>query len=419
MRRCRWLGLRAESERKSARGSTGWFFTRCERVDCHGACGPKTALPMRTLNPAQVEGLAPPLRDPIEYRKSGLSLNHVIGCPLDCSYCVRHLFGNFEMKQPAALMSDEEAVARLVAHRFFVPHSTPLQVFNRATDPFLPSVKMRLFGTLAELDRQGLSNHVLIITRYRITEDDCRRLNAFAHIRITVLVTYSGIADPRLEPVSSAIALESLRIAFANAQRYRVILYWRPLVPGINDSEEHLAKAKTASQHAHAVVCSGLFYRAQIREYYLQNGLEDLYPEVARRKILPRELENRVIESFRQSNLAGKLFRKTSCGVAFAHGLPDYNGHYGIREICDICPAGQVGLCAQEHRRPAESEIDALVKDLGGERCVEVSDRAAIVAGLDEQRRYFIQHRYHYQIHDLKHPHHVGRHGRAEIGWAR
>ena len=26
----------------------------------------------------------------VGYRKSGLSLNHIIGCPLDCGYCVRH-----------------------------------------------------------------------------------------------------------------------------------------------------------------------------------------------------------------------------------------------------------------------------------------------------------------------------------------
>ena len=374
---------------------------------------------MKTLTEAEAAEIAPALRDPIEYRKSGLSLNHIIGCPLDCSYCVRHLFGNFEMKQPTALMSDQDAVERLVAHRFFVPHHTPLQVFNRATDPFLPVVKPRLFATLAELDRRGLTNHVLVISRYRIEEADCKRLNQLANLRLTVLVTYSGISDPRLEPVDSNIALESLRIAHANADRYRVIFYWRPIIPGINDSDAQIERVKAESHHAHAVVFTGLFYRDQIRAYYAQNGLDDLYPEVARRKILPCELERRIVHAFRASGMADKLFRKTSCGVAFAHQVPDYNGHYGIREICDICPSAQIGLCASDHRQPTTAEIDVLVKELGGDRCVEVTERAAIVSGLDEQRRYFIQHRYRYQVHDVKHPHHVGRHGRAEIGWTK
>ncbi len=63
--------------------------------------------------------MRPELADVIEYRKSGLSLNHVIGCPLDCGYCVRHLFANFEMKTPRALMSDEQAVALLTWHKYF------------------------------------------------------------------------------------------------------------------------------------------------------------------------------------------------------------------------------------------------------------------------------------------------------------
>lgn len=40
------------------------------------------------------------LRQIVDYRKSGLSLNHVVGCPLDCGYCVRHLFDNYDMKKP-------------------------------------------------------------------------------------------------------------------------------------------------------------------------------------------------------------------------------------------------------------------------------------------------------------------------------
>src|SRR5262245_40768244 len=93
------------------------------------------------LDDAAQASLQPDLREVIEYRKSGLSLNHVIGCPLDCAYCVRHLFHNYDMKIPRALMSDENAVELLVGHRYFQPHVTPIQFFNRATDPMLPAVK--------------------------------------------------------------------------------------------------------------------------------------------------------------------------------------------------------------------------------------------------------------------------------------
>jgi hypothetical protein len=40
-----------------------------------------------------------------------------------------------------------------------------------------------------------------------------------------------------------------------------------------------------------------------------------------------------------------------------------------------------------------------------------------VVAGLDEQRRYFLQHGHGYQVHDIDKPHHHNRHGRADLGW--
>lgn len=128
---------------------------------------------VRIATAEQRAAMRPELLDVVEYRKSGLSLNHIVGCPLDCGYCVRHLFDNFTMKQPRSLMSDREAVDLLIGHRFFQAHVTPIQILNRATDPMLPVVKPHTFATLRLLDEQGLTNHVLIITRYRVEPDDC------------------------------------------------------------------------------------------------------------------------------------------------------------------------------------------------------------------------------------------------------
>ena len=164
----------------------------------------------------------------IDYRKSGLSLNHVVGCPLDCGYCVRHLFANYDMKRPHLVMTDGAAVDLLIGHWAFRIGVTPIQLFNRATDPFLPGVKEHLFLTLEELDRRGLTNPVLVITRWRVDAGDVERLERLRHIKLTILVTWSGIDDDQIEPVDSAIAENSLRTLGANAVRTKKILYWRP-----------------------------------------------------------------------------------------------------------------------------------------------------------------------------------------------
>jgi DNA repair photolyase len=382
------------------------------RVD---ASAIRRSLPILT-GPARA-GVDPALLDVVEYRKSGLSLNWIIGCPLDCGYCVRHLFGNFAMKAPRALLSDREAFDRLVGHGYFQPDRTPIQLLNRATDPLLPAVKPHTFAMLRMLDDAGYRNHVLIITRWRVDPADCALLNGLQNLRVTLLITYSGIDDERIEPVDSQIAATSLRTAFAHAGRYRVVLYWRPIVPGLNDTPAHLNSAMDLSVFAHATVFTGLFYRDQIRGYYRAQQLPEPYRDTARRKILPEILERRILAAAAARRAGGSvLFRKTSCAVAHAHGMPDYNGHVGISELCDICPATQLARCAAAQRSPDRDQVAQMTTELGGS-LIEITDRAITVTGLHEQHRYLLQHNLGYQVHDVDKPHHSRRHGRADLGW--
>jgi len=372
---------------------------------------------LRLLSAAERAGLSPRMRQVVEYRKSGLSLNHVAGCPLECAYCIRHEYGNWAMKIPRLLMRDEDAVDELLGHRYFAAHRTPLQLFNRATDPMLPSVRPHTLNVARLLDARGLTNHLLIITRWRVDADVCAALNELRHLKVTLLVTHSNIADRRIEPVDSGIARQSLRTAYEHADRYRTVLYWRPIIPGLNDAPADLALAVELSRTAHATVFTGLFYREQIRAYYRDAGIPQPYEDVARRKFLPAELEARIVDYFADQAPGVALFRKTSCGVSHAHGLPDYNGHYGIPELCDICPTGQVARCAAAFQRPDKPTVAAAAAQMGATVFPRITDRAVITVGLDEQRRYWMQHRLGYQVHDADLPHHQHRHGRAEGGW--
>jgi len=376
-----------------------------------------TVVPLLTR--AQRARLPERAREVIEYRKSGLSLNHIQGCPLDCAYCIRHTYGLWDQRQPRALMSDAEAVDQLVSHRYFQTHVTPLQLFNRATDPFLPLVRPHTFAVLEDLDERGLRNHVLVITRHALRLANAERLNRLVNLKLTLLFTYSGIEDARIEPYPSSVAATSLTLMSTfTPRRYRTVLYWRPLAPGLNDSDEHLYRAYELSQHADATVFTGLFYRDQIAAYYLANGLPEPYDETARRKIVPETLERRVLSAFADSS---SLFRKTSCAVSYAHPLPDYNGHVGMRELCDICPLVQFDLCRQAHRVPTAQqmhEVGRALPEAHNLQVVDITERAAAVSGLpDEQSRYYLQHALGFQVHDVRHPHHAHRHGRADIGW--
>jgi hypothetical protein len=172
------------------------------------------------------------------------------------------------------------------------------------------------------------------------------------------------------------------------------------------------------SQQSDATVFTGLFYRDQIADYYRASGLPAPYEQTARRKIVPETLEARVLTVFSGST---SLFRKTSCAVSFVHGRPDYNGHYGVRELCDICPLHQRQRCAGAHRVPTTEQIHEAAQplaDAGQLKVLDISERAAVVSGLgSEHPRYYLQHNLGFQIHDQQHPHYRHRHGRADLGW--
>ncbi len=358
------------------------------------------------------QGLPESLKEVVDYRKSGLSLNHVVGCPLDCGYCVRHLFDNYDMKRPHLVMSDEDAVNALFDHWAFQKDVTPIQIFNRATDPFLTGVKEHLFSTLEQIDERAVSNSVLVITRWKVNKPDIERLEALKNIRLTILVTWSGIDDDRIEPVDSNIAVRSLINLGRYAVRTKKVLYWRPLIAGLNDSVHHIEKARELSSHADATVFTGLFHRGEIRQHLREAGVPDLYDDIARRKILSQDVEASVLREFGNA----PLFRKTSCGVAFAHGIADYNGHYGISDICDICPAAQLKICANAHREPTKTLVLRLAALAQLKpNSITIDSSRIEVDNSTEQQRYFIQHSLNYQVHDVEYPHFPKRHGRADI----
>jgi DNA repair photolyase len=379
------------------------------------AAGPRL-LPM--LSDQAKANLDPYMAQIVGYRKSGLSLNHIIGCPLDCGYCVRHFWGNYDVKIPHLLCPTDQAIEQLVNHHAFQPHVTPIQLFNKATDPFLPGVKPHLFHVLQTLDERGFTNHVLVITRFKVTPADMTVLEQLRHLRVTLLFTYSGITDPRIEPIAkSNTTLTSIRTAASHKNRTGVVLYWRPIVPGWNDAPDTMAHVLDAGRDVDAIVFTGYYHKPENADHLRNLGVDVPYADdYARRKVMPADLDARVIDAWRASRIGTPLFRKTSCGVAYAHAAPDYNGHWGVRELCDICPAAQQQRCADDHHEPTSADVDAVLAHLGYTTDYLIEDGHVWTHGLGEQRRYAIQHTLRHQIWELDQPHYLHAHGRSLNG---
>jgi hypothetical protein len=161
------------------------------------------------------------------------------------------------------------------------------------------------------------------------------------------------------------ITTRSIATACAG-NRTKVILYWRPIVPGWNDDPATMAAVLATGRAADAIVFTGYYHKEQNASYLRSLVVELPYgQDYNRRKVLPGQLEARVIAGWRDSGISTPLFRKTSCGVSAAHQVADYNGHWGVRELCDICPAAQIGRCVARHRQSAPGELDPVLAGLG------------------------------------------------------
>jgi DNA repair photolyase len=375
-----------------------------------------SSVPIKIMSRNDAASIHPELQRIVDYRKSGLSLNHIIGCSLNCAYCVRHFWDNFEMKSPEMIVSDETAVEMLIAHKYFTAHRTPLQIFNRATDPFLPAVKPHTHRVLQLLDEKGLTNLMLVITRYKVTEEDMAILESLKNLRVTLLFTYSGLGGTEIEPLPNSVTLNSIMVTSKHKRRTRSILYWRPIVPGWNDDEKTMRHVLEVATHTDGIAYTGLFYRDQHKRYFTERKIELVYEDSARRKILSAETESKILKIYKESGITTPIFRKTSCAVVFANQIADYNGHYGVPELCDICPREQIQKCEAAHKIPSHQEFRELLKIYDYETEFEIENGHVWTYGLGEERRYHLQHTLGFQIWDRDWPHRPGQHGRAPIG---
>ena len=229
----------------------------------------------------------------------------------------------------------------------------------------------------------------------------------------------SGIADPWVEPIAkSAITTTSIATACAAKARTKVIVYWRPIVPGWNDQPETMGHVLMVGKDADAIVFTGYYHKPENVAYLRGLGVQVPYEhEFNRRKVLPAHLDARVIRAWRESGISTPLFRKTSCGVSAAHGVSDYNGHWGVRELCDICPVAQIALCQAAHAVPTGEQFEAVLAGLGYRSDYLIEDGHVWTHGLGEQRRYAIQHALGFQIWELDQPHLLHAHGRSLTGY--
>jgi hypothetical protein len=180
-----------------------------------------------------------------------------------------------------------------------------------------------------------------------------------------------------------------------------------------------MAKVLDVGRLVDSIVFTGYYHKQENAVFLRGLGVEVPYQDdYHRRKLMPADLDAKVVAAWKASGVTTPLFRKTSCGVAFAHQAPDYNGHWGVRELCDICPKAQRKRCADDHQQPADTDMTRVLDQLGYSTPFVIEEGHVWTHGLGEQKRYALQHTLRYQIWELDEPHYLHAHGRSLRGHA-
>jgi len=298
----------------------------------------------------------------IKQLKSWLSVNPIIGCPLECKYCYRHDNDIFSIKKPKQIQSDEETLNELLNHRLFLPNSTPIAIHNMATDPFLKKPKETAFKILEELDELKYKNSTGLITKKIITKDDIAFLESLSNIDVNVLVTYSEMPK-NIEPIGNEDRKKSLKNL--SESKIKTVIYWRPLIKGQNTDEKRMETVlEYGENYADAFIVSGLKATPKISTFLENQGIQLEGDFNLNHKYFPEDVLNRMLELYNEKEISTPLFRRTSCAVSYLKDNPDYNAHWSKswKNCLETCPQKQK---CNSVPKPEKNKVEFLLGRLG------------------------------------------------------
>lgn len=327
----------------------------------------------------------------IEYLKSSLSLNTVIGCPLGCAYCSVAEFSEEKMQ---TVHSPQELVDRLKNHPLFILDKTPLTINNRS-DPLWGPVKSDTFEVMRLLDKNGITNPKVIISKCYLSPEDLGFLEDISGQNY-VIVTHSGLPT-RFERYSNQNQLRSLE-TLQKRRRVKSLHYWRPLIKGVNDDPSILMNILLSVQGGcDGSILFGLRLNEGIRERIIPLGADlSGWDGDTKHKYLPPEIVERILEIRDREFPEYPLFRHTSCGLSASIGKPDYNFHFLSKRCLPNCPSSEyckVGL------PPLVDTVEAILGRLGISSPWEYGDSKLFIRGeVGEEQRSCLSHSLNYPV---------------------
>lgn len=323
--------------------------------------------------------------EPIVLAKNFLSINSIVGCRNNCIYCYKHGWDIKNKCIPTKIYDVSNILKNLKKHRYF-HENIPLAIHNSATDPFQEGVVENTFEILDGLEEKEITNIVGLITKEYLSKEIITRLESYKNIRPVIFITFSFLPE-KYEKVVNDRRLESMKnLSESNLKK---ILYYRPIISGINDSEEIVQKiVELGEKYFDCIVRSSLKLDINTIENMAKHGVHvdprydiGLNIHDSLKKMIP-ESRQRVDKILHTGSIP--CFKKTSCALSWLFNQPDYNCQW-IREriYCSkSCPSAQKGLClSQSTKIPTKEQINELLNHLSLNLKYSINGNHVLVEG--------------------------------------
>lgn len=284
---------------------------------------------------------------PIGLTTSWLTANIFEGCSCNCIYCFRHRWCT--ASYPQQIISVKEAFELLISHEKFLPHYTPITVNVASTDSLLPEVIESTLSLIKMFEQNGYRNPFGVVSKIGPNGETIEFLCSLKNVRPVLIISYSGMPK-RIEPVSAKNRINAIKQA--KQRKLSVILMYKPIVQGWNDSTKTISKVfSTAGKYVDAIVFGGLRLDNQIAASIKKSGVSLPYPIPKKwgEKELPIETINKLYAIHNRVCPDVPIYRHTSCALSKILQISNYNMLYKVSRLdCTTCPQDQYHICNKE-----------------------------------------------------------------------
>lgn len=352
---------------------------------------------------------------------SCISLEPVRGCPLECIYCVagndcRNLtitkddyhkpFESLKIetifpRKPQVLFPGDILTEAMMQHPGFIRDKTVVSMVVGSSEAFLPVVEKETWSILKTMMEHGLRNPVWIVTKFgiptRFLDEWRERLTRVIQSGIRVVISITDTNAPSwLEPYrgdrfKNYRTIQDTGVYFSH--------HLRPVIEGVNDSDETLRVSLRKSLDFVKSVCVGglrIDPAIQLRWKYaetaltINNNYRNLMTGNPVGKQMPDDLYNRVKNIVANLGYSTPVFLRSSKMLSRALAINDFN-LYDFRndegtEFLNI-PLRIQERIKKKHKKP----LIEVLRDIAG----TIKLHRAVFTQSGE--RIFLQNNYNYQ----------------------